>query len=205
MTTPTTLRLAAPADGAAIAAIYAPIVRDTAISFETSEVPADEVSRRIETTLRQHPWLVAESGGDALGYAYATTHRARAAYAWSVDVSVYLAAHARRRGVGRALYTALLDLLTAQGYINAFAGIALPNPASVGLHEALGFTPVGVYRAVGWKLGAWHDVGWWQRQLGTSDAPPLPLVPLRELPAERLDAALRPAVPPRWAAGAGPA
>jgi phosphinothricin acetyltransferase len=171
------LRVATPADADAVAAIYAPVIRDTAISFETAAVPPDQMRQRIDTTLSRYPWLVAEAGGAVLGYAYATEHRARAAYAWSVDVSVYLAEQARRRGVGRALYVALLDLLAAQGHANAFAGIALPNDASVGLHEALGFTPVGVYRSVGWKLGAWHDVGWWQRDLQAvaTPAPPVPL------------------------------
>lgn len=189
MSTPATLRLAAPDDAAGIAAIYAPVIRDSAISFETTEVSADEMRRRVETTLTRHPWVVADDGA-VLGYAYATQHRGRAAYDWSVDVSVYLAARARRRGLGRALYTALLDLLAAQGYVNAFAGIALPNAASVGLHETLGFTPVGVYRSVGWKLGAWHDVGWWQRRLSTTDAPPRPLIALPDLEATQVTEAL---------------
>jgi phosphinothricin acetyltransferase len=145
--------------------------------------------RRIETTLARHPWLVADDDG-VLGYAYATQHRSRAAYDWSVDVSVYLAPPARGRGLGRALYTALLDLLAVQGHANAFAGIALPNPASVALHETLGFTPVGVYRAVGWKLGSWHDVGWWQRRLSSSDAPPRPLVALPDLDSAEVAHAL---------------
>jgi len=189
METTIELRLATPADADAIAAIYAPVIRDTVTSFETAVVPPDEMRERIDTTLARYPWLVAETGGAVLGYAYATQHRARAAYAWSVDVSVYLADRARRRGVGRALYVALLDLLTAQGYANAFAGIALPNDASVGLHEALGFTLVGVYRSVGWKLGAWHDVGWWQRGLLAVAAPAAP-VPMRRMDRAAVSRAL---------------
>lgn len=189
MKTPVELRVATPADAAAIAAIYAPVIRETVISFETAEVPADAMRQRIETTLTRYPWLVAEPAGTVVGYAYATQHRARAAYDWSVDVSVYVAEQARHRRLGRALYVALLDLLTAQGYANAFAGITLPNDASVGLHEAIGFTPVGVYRAVGWKLGAWRDVGWWQRVLSTV-ATPLPPVPLPQLDERIVSSAL---------------
>lgn len=189
MKTPVELRVATPADAAAIAAIYAPVIRETVISFETAEVPADAMRQRIETTLARYPWLVAEAAGTVVGYAYATQHRARAAYDWSVDVSVYLAEQARHRRLGRALYVALLDLLTAQGYANAFAGITLPNDASVGLHETIGFTPVGVYRAVGWKLGAWRDVGWWQCVLSTVAIPPPP-VPLPQLDERIVSSAL---------------
>jgi phosphinothricin acetyltransferase len=111
-----------------------------------------------------------------VGYAYASRHRVRAAYRWSVDVAVYIAPSHHRMGIGRAVYTSLFSILAAQGFFNAYAGVTLPNPASVGLHEAMGFTPVGVYRHVGYKLGAWHDVGWWQRPLREPrDAPELPL------------------------------
>lgn len=166
------LRLATPDDAEGVVAIYAPIVRDTIISFELEPPDADEVARRIEATLRERPWLVWDEGGRMLGYAYASRHRERAAYQWSVDVSAYVHPDARRRGLARNLYRALFELLARQGYRQAFAGITLPNPASVGFHEALGFRPVGVYRAVGFKLGAWHDVGWWQRPLTDDPGPP---------------------------------
>ena len=120
---------------------------------------------RIATTLRHLPWLVCERQGEVLGYVYASPHRARPAYQWSVDVSVYIHPGARRIGIAQALYTSLFQLLVLQGFCNCYAGITLPNPASVGLHESLGFQPVGVYQNVGYKLGAWHDVGWWQRGL----------------------------------------
>jgi L-amino acid N-acyltransferase YncA len=123
------------------------------------------------------PWLVCEHRGELLGYAYASPHRVRAAYQWSVDVSVYIHAQARRSGVGRGLYRSLFALLTLQGFYHAYAGITLPNPASVGLHESLGFQPVGVYRSVGYKLGAWHDVGWWQ--LALQERVPAPEPPLQ--------------------------
>jgi phosphinothricin acetyltransferase len=115
---------------------------------------------------------VAESGESVFGYAYGSAHRARAAYRWSVDTSVYVASAWQRQGVGRALYATLMERLAALGYVNAFAGITVPNPASVALHESVGFTPVGVFRSVGYKLGAWRDVGWWALQL--TEPPPEP-------------------------------
>lgn len=159
-------------DAGQIQAIYAPIVRDTVISFEQIVPSAPEMQRRISETLDQLPWLVCENQGEILGYAYAGPHRTRAAYQWSVDTSVYVQAQARRIGIGRALYGSLFKILCLQGYVNAYAGIALPNPGSVGLHEAVGFEPVGIYRDVGYKLGAWHDVGWWQRRLQPKPAAP---------------------------------
>lgn len=159
------LRPATPADAAAIQAIYAPIVRETPISFETEPPDVAEIERRITATLPRYPYLVAERGGRFAGYAYASEHRARLAYRTSADVTVYVAADARGGGVGRALYEALLPDLAARGYHLATAGITLPNAASVGLHEAVGFRKVGVFTEVGFKLGAFHDVGWWQRLL----------------------------------------
>lgn len=169
------IRLASPADAAAVTAIYAPYVRDTAISFETVPPDPAEMADRIGRTLDAHPWLVAESAGVVHGYAYGTTHLTRAAYRWSVDVSAYVSPDAQRTGVGRRLYQALLALLGAQGYAQAFAGITLPNDPSLGLHRTLGFVPVGTYRRVGWKFGVWHDVAWLQRPLGDDDGPPAPL------------------------------
>ncbi len=185
---PARIRIASPADAHAVAAIYAPIVRDTAISFETEPPDAQEMARRIEATLVGHPWLTAEAqDGTVDGYAYASRHRERGAYRWSVDVTVYLAPSARGQGLGRRLYGALLPLLVRQGFRSAFAGIALPNDASVALHEAVGFRPAGVYRDVGYKLGAWRDVGWWGLGLTDGDAPggePIPFAALApDLPA----------------------
>ena len=140
------VRLAEPADGAGVQAIYAPIVRDTAISFEVDPPSVEEMARRIDSTLERWPWLVCADEGTVLGYVYASRHRERAAYRWSVDVTAYIHESARRRGIGHALYTALLAMLAAQGYHRAYAGITLPNAASVGLHESLGFTPVGSTR-----------------------------------------------------------
>jgi phosphinothricin acetyltransferase len=161
-----TLRPAAPeADGACCAAIYAPYVRDTAISFELEPPAAEEMARRIALFGGSHGWLIAELEGIPVGYAYGSPHASRAAYATSCDVAVYVDRAFARQGIGRALYSALLPQLKDAGYHAAFAGIALPNQGSVALHEAMGFTQVGIYREVGRKFGAWHDVGWWQRLL----------------------------------------
>ncbi len=159
------LRLATPDDAPGVQAIYAPIVRETVISFEFEPPTVAEMQLRIETTLRTLPWLVVESKDLILGYAYATKHRERAAYQWSTDTSVYVAEEARGRGIARRLYTCLFGMLEDLGYYNAFAGITLPNPASVGFHEAMGFQPIGIYHNVGHKFAAWHDVGWWQKVL----------------------------------------
>jgi phosphinothricin acetyltransferase len=170
------IRLAEQSDAAQVQAIYAPFCTDTVVSFEETAPPVDQMWQRIASTLERWPWLVCTDGATVLGYAYAGNHRERAAYRWSVEVSAYVAEGQRRRGVGRALYTALFALLRLQGYVNAYAGITLPNLASVGLHEAVGFVPVGVYRAVGYKKGAWHDVGWWQLALRSHQAsPPEPI------------------------------
>lgn len=166
------IRLATPGDGDAVAAIYRPSIEGSVTSFEAAAPDGAEMARRIAATLPTHPWLVCEIDGEPAGYAYGAAHRERAAYRWSCEVSVYIDGRYHRRGVGRALYTSLLAILTAQGFINACAGVTLPNPASVGLHEAMGFTPVGVYHRVGFKLGRWHDVGWWEKPLGEHTATP---------------------------------
>ncbi|HEY1388740.1 MAG TPA: arsinothricin resistance N-acetyltransferase ArsN1 family B [Ktedonobacterales bacterium] len=166
------IRIARPDDAAAIAAIYAPYVTDTVISFETVPPDENEIATRLAETLTRFPWLVAICDGDVAGYAYAGQHRERAAYQWSADVSVYVHIASHRRGIGRALYSPLFAILRALGYYNVYAGIALPNPASVALHEAMGMTPVGVYRHVGYKGGMWHDVGWWEGSLRQQSAEP---------------------------------
>jgi len=156
------IRLARESDAEAIAAIYRLVVESTVISFETVPPDRDEIARRIIDTTRLYPWLVCELGDTVAGYAYATQHRVRAAYRWSVDTSVYIDSNHCRCGVGRGLYASLFKVLEVQGFFNAYAGITLPNAASVALHEAVGFKRLGVYERVGYKLGAWHDVGWWQ-------------------------------------------
>ncbi len=170
-------------DGAACAAIYAPFVDGSGVSFEDVAPTAPEMSARIATTSARFPWLVADADdGEIAGYAYASQHRDRAGYRWAVDVAVYVDPACHGRGAGRVLYEALLDLVRRQGFRCACAGIALPNEASIGLHRALGFEEVGTYRDIGWKAGAWRDVAWWQLQLAPADddgAPPEPLEPQR--------------------------
>ena len=160
-------------DARAIAEIYAPYVSDTAITFEIDPPPdADEIASRMRRIGAIYPWLVATTRGEIAGYAYACENRSRAAYRWSVDAAVYLHASAHRKGIGRGLYERLFALLRMQGFVNAFAGITLPNAPSVGLHEAFGFRLIGVHQDVGWKLGAWRDVGWWQLSLASPLAEP---------------------------------
>ena len=159
-------------DSAACAAIYAPHVEGSPVSFEERAPDAAEMAVRIERYATSHPWLVAEREGQMVGYAYATAFNQRPAYRWSASVSVYVAAEARGSGVGRALYEAL-ERLRERGFRMACAGITLPNEASVGLHESLGFKQTGLNREIGWKQGAWRDVGWFQMELApASDGPP---------------------------------
>lgn len=156
-------------DAAACAAIYAPFVTDHAASFELEPPDADTMAQRIARNAATHAWLVDERDGQVAGYAYGGPHRERAAYRWATEVSVYVDPAFHRRGVGRTLYEVLFARLRERGYRMAFAGITLPNAGSVGLHESLGFEPVGVFSRIGWKAGAWRDVGWWQLQLAPQD------------------------------------
>ncbi len=170
----TTIRLVTEDDAGQILEIYAPFCRETPVSFETQPPTFDEMRQRIGKILKTHPWLVCDQDGLILGYAYASPHRERAAYVWSVDVSVYVREGRRRGGIGRALYTSLFALLKLQGYYNALAGTTLPNPGSIGLHQSMGFEPLGVYRNIGYKCGAWQDVAWWQLPLREANSEPEP-------------------------------
>ncbi|MGD9636529.1 MAG: arsinothricin resistance N-acetyltransferase ArsN1 family B [Pirellulales bacterium] len=176
-----TIRFAEPRDAAAIQAIYAPNVSSTAISFELLPPSVEEMGARIARISAQYPWLVCEIDGRVAGYVYACQHRERAAYRWAVDVTVYIDEAYRRRGVGKALYKSLLELLRLQGYTKAFAGITLPNPGSVGVHESVGFVLVAVYKSVGHKLGAWRDVGWWAMDLRNTEDEPAEPLPIGQL------------------------
>ena len=165
------IRLAEESDAEGVLSIYAPVVRETAISFELEPPSIEEMRERIRSLRGRLPWLVCVEGPEVCGYAYADRFRTRAAYQWSAEVTVYVNPTWRRRGVGHALYSSLLAVMRLLGYRSAFAGIALPNPPSVALHEALGFRPAGVFRAAGFKLGRWHDVGWWQLEVQPLDPP----------------------------------
>jgi len=174
------LRAATADDAAAIADIYARFVRASAVSFETEPPGAEAMRARIEAGGALYPWLAGEAeDGTLLGYAYAARFRDRPAYRFTVETSVYLRAGAAGRGLGRRLYEPLLAALEAQGFTQAIAAITLPNEASVRLHERLGFVSAGIYRQVGWKLGAWHDVGLWQRALAAPGTPPAEPRPAR--------------------------
>ncbi len=177
------IRLAEAKDAAVLSAIYRPCVELSVVSFEVAAPDESEMARRIVETITVYPWLVWEIDGTAVGYAYASKHSARAAYRWSVDTSVYVDPRLHRRGGGRALYTSLFGILRAQGFVNAYAGITLPNAGSVGFHEHMGFRPVGVYERVGFKFGAWHDVGWWQMPLAAHPPSPSEPVSFAELQA----------------------
>jgi phosphinothricin acetyltransferase len=186
----TTIRLADPIrDAPAIADVYRPYVEQTPISFELQPPSAAEMRSRMEKVLARLPWLVAEQSGELVGYAYAGAHGERAAYDWSADISVYVRVDRQRQGVGRALYTALLDVLRALGYVNVYAGITLPNPGSVGLHESIGMRHLGTYHRVGWKSDTWWDVGWYELRLAEPSGEPRPPRSIHELPD--LDALIR--------------
>ena len=167
-------------DSARVAEIYRPAVEGNFISFEESAPTADEMADRMRKVLARLPWLVAEDeSGLVVGYAYASPHRDRAAYRWSVDISVYVDPAWHRRGVGRLLYDELLERLRALGYVNVYAGVTLPNDGSVALHESIGMKRIGVYERVGYKLGAWRDVAWFGMRLAepATDPPAEPLGP----------------------------
>ena len=162
-------------DSVACAAIYAPYVSDSVASFEAHPPTGEEIRGRIASA---HAWLVAELDGVVVGYAYGSAHRERAAYRWAADVAVYIDADHHRSGIGRALYTRLFERLRAIGLWTVCAGITQPNDASNSLHRAMGFVPVGTFRRIGWKAGAWRDVEWWQLDLRPGEPGP-PAEPAR--------------------------
>jgi L-amino acid N-acyltransferase YncA len=166
------IRFATPADASAVLEIYGPFCEDSPVSFETKKPGVTEIEGRIREIIERFPWLICENNNAVLGYAYAGPHRERAAYRWSVDVAIYISANCRGHGIGTALYTALFDLLRIQGFFKAYAGITLPNSPSLRLHQRFGFEPVGVYKQVGYKVGAWHDVSWLALNLQPAGRPP---------------------------------
>ena len=181
---PFAIRLACEEDAESVLEIYGPICESSPISFETQSPTLLDIRGRIRRTLTVLPWLVIEHSGKVLGYAYAGRHRDRAAYRWSVDVTVYIHQRARQKQIGTALYLTLLHLLGIQGFYRAYAGITLPNVASIRLHERMGFQPVGVYHGVGHKLGAWHDVQWMEATLHNGNATPSDPIAISQIPPE---------------------
>ncbi len=175
------MRLATPADGAACAAIYAPYVTATSISFELVAPDGDEMGARIERTIARTPWVVVELDGGVRAYAYGARHRDRAAYDWTVETTVYVDRKHVHRGLGRIAMNAVLAILRLQGTHLVVAGITPPNDGSVALHEALGFDRVGRFEAIGWKQGRWHGVEWFALELGAAGDEPAPFVPLPKL------------------------
>ena len=175
------IRLASAADAAAIAAIYAPYVSDSFVSFEEAAPGTEEMARRIAGDgASLHPWLVADGGERLLGFASSSAFRSRPAYRWTVETGVYLAPEAQGRGIGRKLMERLLEILTAQNFTTVVAGITLPNPASVALLEKLGFTPCATYRDTGFKLGEWRTVQVFARDLAPRLNPPVELRPFSD-------------------------
>jgi L-amino acid N-acyltransferase YncA len=172
---PPLIRVAQESDAERMLDIYAPIVTETAISFESVPPTLGEFRQRIRSVLDLHNWLVMEDEHAILGYAYAAKFRPREAYQWTAEVTVYVASPHHKRGIAQALYTSLFAALRLQGFSNAIAAIALPNLPSARLHEKLGFEPVGIFDSVGYKMGRWHDVGWWHLKL--QDNPPNPVPP----------------------------
>lgn len=176
------IRLADPVrDADAVAAIYRPAVVTSIASFEEVAPDGVEMAERMRATLERTPWLVAEDDGRVVGYTYAGRHHERPGYRWSVDISVYVADGFCGRGIGRGLYDELLAILGRQGFVNVYAGIALPNSASVALHERIGMRLVGVYERVGFKFDAWHDVAWYGMRLTDPAGAPTEPIPLPEL------------------------
>lgn len=178
MTTKFTFRPATAEDANQILEIYAPVVRATSISFEETPPSEAEMRARIEKLTRSHPWIVAtDLKSQVVGYAYASPHRERAAYRWSVDVSVYVRDGYRGEGIGTQLYARLIEVLKQQNFFRAFAGISLPNESSIKLHEKVGFRHLGTYKNVGHKFGKWHDVGWWELALRSPELGPTEPIP----------------------------
>ena len=180
------IRIASESDAKGILEVYGPYCAATTVSFEIVAPTNETMRQRISSIIQIYPWIVAEVDGRIAGYVYASQHRERAAYRWAVEVAVYVAADQQRRGIGRALYSALFSILREQGYFQAFAGISLPNRASAALHEGMGFRQAATFSSVGYKLGQWLDVGWWQLELQPPNPKPVeprPFAAIRDSPA----------------------
>jgi phosphinothricin acetyltransferase len=182
----TQVRLATTNDAQQIIAIYSPSILNTSISFETEVPSTEEMQKRIETILQKYPWIICEVDGTIAGYVYASKHREREAYQWSCECTIYMHNNFKGKGIGKELYQLLFEILKLQGFRNVYAGITLPNEASVTLHEKCGFTHFATYENIGYKFGAWHSVGWWKLQINEYDLQPPPPLKISELNSEML-------------------
>ncbi|QGA82513.1 arsinothricin resistance N-acetyltransferase ArsN1 family B [Halomicrobium sp. LC1Hm] len=185
-----TIRRARPDDAAACADIYAPYVYDSAVSFEETPPSGEEMRERLRSTLETYPWLVCERENRVVGFAYASDHRNRTAYQWSVELSIYVDNDHRRTGIATGLYESLFAVLDEQGFYNGYAGVTLPNRASVAFHREMGFEPVGTYENVGYTAGEWQDVQWWRKQLRQPEDDPEPPVPISAFSTAQFEAAV---------------
>lgn len=183
-------RLASEDDAAQLLDVYAPYVQNIAISFEYEVPTLQEFTERIRAVTQNYPYLICEIGGRIAGYAYAQRQKVRAAYGWNAELSVYLRPEYVRRGIGRAFYTALLDILHMQGVENVYGCVTVPNAGSERLHEAMGFRRISVFYRTGYKLGAWHDVAWFEKRIGEAECP-AGFVPVSKLNAAELAAVLQ--------------
>lgn len=175
------IRLAREADSSRLLEIYAPYIINTPITFEYDVPKISEFKDRVTATLMKLPWLVYEDGGIIKGYAYASEHRKRPAYDWSVDLSIYIDEEYQREGIGRALYGSLIDILRIQGYFNAFAGVTIPNIKSEGFHKSFGFIPIGIYKNVGYKFDRWYDTKWYQYMIKEHSFKPETIKSIKEI------------------------
>ena len=180
-----TIHMAACADAQALRDIYKPYV-DTPVTFEEDVPSVDEFERRIDGIIRTYPYLVCVQNGCPIGYAYAHRFRERPAYRWGAELSVYISGEHQGKGVGKALYTALIDLLKEQGVKNVYASVTLPNEKSEGLHRSLGFRTAGIYHHTGYKCGKWHDVLWLEREIGECGGAPAEVIPITQLDSARI-------------------
>lgn len=187
----TTIRLATPRDAEEMLEIYAPYVRETAVTFEYEVPTVEEFRGRVERTLPRYPWLTAEEDGLLLGYAYAGQFQSRAAYQWDAEGSIYLRPQAHGTGLAEVLYRCLMELLTAQEIKNFYGCITHPNPASEAFHRKMGFIDLAVFPKAGYKLGRWLDVLWNYHPLGETNGLPIPFRPFGELEPDLIAAILR--------------
>lgn len=185
------LRLARPADAEAVLRVYAPYIKETAISFEYDVPAPDELAKKIEAIKERYPFLVCELEGEIVGFTYASAHMERSACMWNAELLVYIDERYLRRGIGHSLYSALIEMLKLQNIQNVYGAVTIPNESSVWLHKSIGFDIVGTYKKAGFKLGRWHDVIWYGKQLGSYITPPRTVIPITELDEDQIDDILK--------------